>query len=336
MLSQRRRFIAIAAGGVAQTHLALRAAGAAEFEYKYHHDQPLNSPMHVRVVQLWNEVAQATNGRLVVRVFPNSALGSDAAVITQIRAGAVQFASLAPLAATGVIPAIGILGIGFAFKSQAAVLAGIDGGFGDGLRREIEVKGFRVIAKPTFEGGMKQMTTSVRPIAGPADLVGLKMRVVPSRVNVDLFRTLGANPTPVDFSQSYMAMQTHLVDGTETSLATLESARIFEVQHYLSMTNHTWGGEFMVANPGAWGALPGDVQQIVERLASKYVAVQRRDIEIQGKTLLDKLARQGMVVNAADSDAFRARLGPYYARWKAEFSSTLWTLLEDYSGGKLG
>ena len=120
------------------------------------------------------------------------------------------------------------------------------------------------------------------------------------------------------------------------SLSVLEFARFFEVQRYLSISNHSWGGFWMIANPSAWNALPDDIRQIVERLAPKYVRMQQHDIAILGATLVDMLTRQGMRVNQTDRDAFRARLGPYYARWKAEFGSTLWTLLEEYSGGKLG
>jgi TRAP-type C4-dicarboxylate transport system substrate-binding protein len=101
------------------------------------------------------------------------------------------------------------------------------------------------------------------------------------------------------------------------------------------LTNHRWGGYWIVANPAAWSALPKDVQAIAERIMPKYIGFQRRDIALLEKTLLDQLARQGMVVNQTDSDAFRARLGPYYARWKVEFGPGLWALLEDYSGGKL-
>ena len=332
---RRRCFFAAAAGSLA-LGAAGRAAGAAQFEYKYHHDLPVDSPMHVRVTQLWNEVARTTDGRLVVRVFPNSSLGSDTAILTEIRAGAVQLASLPAQSATGLIPALSIVSTGFAFKSEAAALAAIDGRLGEAIRREIDVKGFKTVAPPSLELGLKQLTTSARPIVNPADLNGLKIRVSPARIIVDLFRTLGATPTPVDFAQTYTALQTHLIDGTDLPVSVIEVSRYFEVQRYLSRTNHTWGGYWMVANPDAWKALSDDVQRLVERAATKYIGLERRDIAIQQSSLLDKLARQGMLVNQIDAEAFRAKLGPYYARAKAEFGSTMWSLLEDYSGGKLG
>ena len=324
----------IAAGTLALVPFGRRPASGAQFEYKYHHDLPVDSPMHVRLVQLWSEVAQATSGRLIVRIFPNSSLGSDASMVTQVRDGAVQLASMT--AAAGVITATNVPFIGFAFKSEAAALAAMDGKLGDAVCREIEAKGFRVVAKPMFEAGLQQVTTSAHPIVTPADLAGLKIRVPNSRYTVDLFRTLGANPTPVDFAQTYVSLQTHLVDGAESSLSSIEFMRLFEVQRYLSLSNHRWGGYWMVANPDAWKALPAGDQRTVERLVPKYVALQRRDIALLGRTLLDKVTRQGMQVNPIDADAFRARLGPYYARCKADFGSSLWTLLEEYGGGKLG
>jgi TRAP-type C4-dicarboxylate transport system substrate-binding protein len=225
--------------------------------------------------------------------------------------------------------------VGFAFKSEEAAITAADGKLGDAIRQEIEAKGFRVVAKPTFEVGLNQLVNGVRPIANPADLAGIKLRTAPSRQVVDLFRTLGANPTPVPFPQTYASMQTHLVDGAVMPLTFIEFGHFYEVQRYLSMSNHGWGGFWMVANPDKWKALPEDVQRIVARLAPQYITMQRRDVALLSRTLLDKLARQGMQVNSTDPDPFRARLGAYYARCKGDFGAGLWSLLEESTGSKL-
>ncbi len=110
-----------------------------------------------------------------------------------------------------------------------------------------------------MELGLRQLTNSAKPIVTASDLAGLKMRTPPSRITLDLFRTLGANPTPLDFAEAYTALQTHLVDGTELPLTTIATSRFYEVQKYLSIANHTWAGYWMVANPAAWNALPPDI-----------------------------------------------------------------------------
>ena len=291
--------------------------------------------MHVRSVQLFERVARETRNRLVVKVFPNNVLGADPSLIAQLREGAIEMMWLASGSGTGAVPAINITQIGFAFPSEGSANAALDGAFGDAVGNEIEDKGFTLVTKATFQPGLRQMTSSVRPIRTPADLSGLKIRVQTARPTIDLFRTLGASPTPLSFADVYTGLQTHLIDGAEMPLSLIEVARMFEVQHYLGITNHTWSGYWLTSNPSAWKALGPELQGVVRRLAPEYVRLMRRDIAIQGPTLIDKLERQGMLSSRGDTAAFRAPLGPYYARWKAEFGPRLWGALEGASG-KLG
>ena len=176
------------------------------------------------------------------------------------------------------------------------------------------------------------MTTSLKPIRTPDDLPGFKVRVPQSKMMFDLFRTLGANPTPVDAAEVYAALQTKLVDGTEQPLDSIEIFHTYEVQRYLSITNHAWNPYWIVTSSGTWGRLPADIQNTVRQNIRKYALMQRRDIVVLEQVLVDKLRRQGMEVNHPDTAAFKAKLAPYYRRWKQEFGQSAWDLLERYSG----
>ena len=331
----RRSVLAAGAAAFASIGFVRSRAQAAQFQYKCGHNLPVDSAMNVRSVQLWKQVEQDTGGRLSVRVFAASALGSDGAVAQQVRSGATEMCCLPSGSAQTLIPEVGVTGVGFAFRTDADAIRAMDGTLGDALVAAMEQRGFTVVAKQTFELGLRQLTNSVKPIVTAADLAGLKIRTPPARLSVDLFKTLGANPAPIDFAEAYTALQTHLVDGTELPLSTIMVGRYFEVQKYLSIANHTWAGYWLVINPDAWKALPPDIQAVVKRRAPDYIGMQRRDIALQEPVMLDKLHRLGMQVNQADTSTFRAKLGPYYARWKAEFGPQIWSLLEQYSG-KLG
>ena len=124
------------------------------------------------------------------------------------------------------------------------------------------------------------------------------------------------------------ALQDTLADGEETGLVGIEGFRYYEVQKYLSLTNHIWGGQWLSANLGIWSALAPDLQEIVKRNAVKYALLVRRDSYLMSGALTDKLRRQGLAVNVPDTTGMRARLGPYYAHWKSEFGSAAWGLLE--------
>jgi tripartite ATP-independent transporter DctP family solute receptor len=183
-----------------------------------------------------------------------------------------------------------------------------------------------------WANGMRQITSSKGPIRTAADLSGFKIRTPPGRLWVDLFKSLGASPTPLNFADVYLALQTKVVDGEENPYAIIDTAKLFEVQKYLSVTNHMWSAYWLLGNRDAWNALPPDVRATVERNAARYALLQRRDTALRNDTLADKLRREGMLLNVADTASFRAQLGEFYRTWRDQFGATAWSLLERTSG----
>jgi tripartite ATP-independent transporter DctP family solute receptor len=284
---------------------------------------------------LWDAVRTQTNGRVDVTVFPNNQLGGDTAMLQQLRAGALQIMTLDGGILESVVPVAAIQSVGFAFSDPSAAYRTFDGKLGAYVRGEIESKGIHPFEK-IWENGMRMMTSSAKPIHTAADLAGFKMRTPSSRIALDLFRSLGSAPTPMNFSELYTSLQTHVVDGQENPLANIEFARFFEVQKYLTLSGHMWGGYWLLASGDWWKSLPADVQAIVSRNAVTYGERQRRDVDKLNDTLIAKLRTQGMeVIDKPDRASMKAKLPEFYKRWKAEFGDTAWSLLEG-SVGKLG
>jgi TRAP-type C4-dicarboxylate transport system substrate-binding protein len=179
---------------------------------------------------------------------------------------------------------------------------------------------------------MRQVTSSSHPIRSAADFAGFKIRTPPAPISVDLFKTLGASPTPIVFPELYLALQTKVVDGQETPYSTIDVSNFAEVQKYLSVTNHTATIFWFLANMDAWNAIPASMQAIVMRHAERAAILERRDTEQQSVATADKLRREGMIFNTADADSMRAQLKPFYGRWKTQFGPTAWDLLEQTSG----
>ncbi len=205
------------------------------------------------------------------------------------------------------------------------------------MRKEIGAKGIHAFEK-IWENGMRQITTSSKPIQKADDLTGFKIRTPNSRMALDVFKSLGASPTPLNFSELYTALQTKVVDGQENPLANIEFARFYEVQKNLSLSSHMWGGYWLLAENEWWSKLPRDLADIVTRNAATIADRQRKDVMRLNDTLIGKLQTQGMNVNrlsAADRATMRAKLPDFYKRWKGEFGETAWSLLESYTG-KLG
>jgi tripartite ATP-independent transporter DctP family solute receptor len=330
----RGRFVAGSSAALASIPLIPTPAKAATFEYKMAHNLPISHPLHLRAVELWQAVETESGGRLKVTVFPNNQLGGDTMMIGQLRAGAVQFFTLSSGIMASIVEVAAIPGVGFAFRDAKTVFDAMDGDLGAIIRASVAAKGLIAFEK-IWENGFRQVTSSSHPIAKVEDFANFKIRTPAGKLWVDLFHTLGASPTPINISEVYTALQTKVVDGQENPFAVIEATRFYEVQKYLSVTNHMWDGYWLLANGDAFKALPADVQEIVSRNAAKYALLERRDVFALNATLEQTLQRQGMTANVAETSGFRAKLGPFYAKWKAEFGETAWNALEKYAG-KLG
>ncbi len=329
----RRQFLAASAAALG-TIAAVRApARAATWNYRYASNLSVDHPLNVYMRQCWDAVRHETGGRLDVAMFPNGQLGGDTAVLSQLRSGAVQFFSLDGGILQGVVPVAAIQGIGFAFKDSADAFRALDGPLGDYVRKEIAAKGLYVHPK-MWENGMRQITSSSKPIHTAADLANFTIRTPAGALWVDLFKSFGASPTPINFNETYTALQTKVVDGEENPYAIIDSAHLYEVQHYLSVTNHMWSAYHLLGNNDAWQTLPPDVRAIVDRNLTRYALQQRRATALRNASLADQLARRGMTVSQADTRSFRARLetSGFYSRWKATFGTAAWSLLEAHTG----
>ncbi len=333
----RGAFITSSAAAFASVAFVRAPARAAEFTGKAGTNQPVDHPLSVAMKDMWDAVRKETNGRVDVQVFPNNQLGGDTAMLQQLRAGALQVMTLDGGILEGVVPVAGIQSVGYAFADSGAAFKAFDGKLGAYVRGEIAAKGLHAFDK-IWENGMRQITTSTRPVRNAVDITGMKIRTPNSKIALDLFKSLGAAPTPMNFSELYTALQTHVVDGQENPLANIEFGRFYEVQKNLSLSSHMWGGYWLLAESGWFNKLPGDVQAVVVRNASKYTDRQRSDVMKMNDSLVNKLKGQGMAVNAlteADRTSLKGKLGDYYRRWKGEFGTTAWDLLESYTG-KLG
>ena len=328
----RARFVAGSTAAVASIAIA-SPARAAQWSYKYASNVAVDHPLNVRMRECWIAVNKETNGRLDVQMFPNNQLGGDTAMLGQLRSGALEFFTLDGGILQSVVAVAAIQGVGFAFRDSAQAFHAMDGPLGDYVRDAIHGAGMYVHPK-MFENGMRQITSSSKPIRSAADLAGFTIRTPAGELWVDLFKSLGAAPAPLNFSELYTALQTRVFDGEENPYAIVDVGRLYEVQKYISVTNHMWSAYHLLGNQDAWKALPPDVQAIVERNLTKYALLQRRDTQERNDSLADKLVRRGMALNKADTTGMLAKLtsSGFYTKWRDKFGAQAWALLEKTSG----
>ena len=296
------------------------------FHYRLGANQPAHSPTARCLAEMAEAIGRETDGAFRLEVFPESRLGPDPQMFADLQAGRLDF-YLAGATLGGVAPSSALPLLPFTFQDNAAVFAALDGALGDVIRRELAEAGLHAF-RHCWLNGFHHITTSNRPIRDADDFAGLKIRTPGGVIATDFFQTLRAEPGMVPFSGMYQALKAKTFDGQSDPLGVVQSLRLDEVQTYLSLTGHWWSGFTLLAHGSAWQALPDEIQTIVERNAAHFAQLQRQDVAAINAAGEAELARQGMVVNTADTASIRARLGEFYARWRTRFNPAVWALVE--------
>ena len=330
----RRIFLAQSAV-LATSVLSGRRASAAEFTYKFANELPEDHPVNQLATKAAEKIREDTAGSVEIKIFPNSQLGSQTDMLSQVRAGAIEFVPVSALILSTLVPVSSISGLGFIFPDSASVWRAMDGALGNHVRANIAKAGLIPFDK-MWDTGYRQITSSTKPIATPDDLKNFKIRVPVSPLWTSMFKDLGASPVSINFGEVYSALQTKIVEGQETVLSLVLSLKFYEVQKYCSLTNHMWDGPHLVANPRAWQRLPEKTREIVARHFNEAAVAERVASENLNEQAKTELAKHGMIFNEPNRAAFRdtLRKAGFYAEWKSKFGEEAWGILEK-SVGKL-
>lgn len=327
----RRR--AVLAAALPLVAIATRPACAAEFTFKLATGQTLSQPINIRLEQALGRIKDATGGRLEIKFFPASQLGSDTDLLSQVRSGGIDFLNIAGSVLSTVAPVAAITNIGFAFTGYDQIWPGMDGALGQFLRAQIEKSGMIVVAKAA-DNGIRQITSASKAITAPEDLKGYRIRVPVSPIFTSLFTAFGASPTSINFNELYTSLQTHLVDGQENGLVAIESGKLYEVQKYVAETSHIWDPFWLLGNRRSFARLPMDLQETVRREFDRAAGEQRGDVAQLDATLKAQLTAKGLAFAPVDRAAFRGALAKagFYKSWRDKFGAEPWQALEAAAG----
>jgi tripartite ATP-independent transporter DctP family solute receptor len=308
-------------------------ARAAEFDLKYGHDLPQEHPINVRSVEAFGRINKATNGRVQIKSFPTSQLGNDPNMIAQLRSGAIESLAMPGAFLNQIAPLASIENLAYAYPNRETVFRAMDGDLGKVVRDDIGDKGGMIVLPKIWENGFREITTSTKPIRTVADLAGLKIRVSPGEIRVDTFKSLGAAPSPIALSELYTSLQTHVIDAQENPLLLIDQQKFYEVQKYVSLSDHIWSGYWTLFNPDVWKKLGPGLQSVITREMSAATLAARKDNVILNVSVRDKLTRRGMKFNDVDKESFKKKLveAKYYERWRDKFGPKAWAALEKYA-----
>jgi TRAP-type transport system periplasmic protein len=310
-----------------------RSLRAADYTFTQYHNQPANSPLHLRLVEMWTAIRNETGGRVDTAVLPenNKIPGADPQALQMLVSGEIQFYTLMGGVLGNVVPAAEVQQVPFAFRSAAHAHKTVDGPLGAYVREEMAAKGIRGFPVGAFDNGMRQMGSTKRPIRSADDLIGIRMRIPAGRMFEDMFKALGAEPVTINSSGIYEALKTGTVDAQENPLAYMYLFRHNEVMKYVSITNHMWSGFNMLAHLPTWKRLPVDIQSAIERNVARSVRLQRHDQQKLNTDARPALAHM-LAINEASAATFRPKLSGVYALWKQRLGGRCWSLLEAATG----
>lgn len=263
-------------------------------------------------------VETKSGGRFKVNIFPGGVLGSDQANVSALQGGTLEMASMNSGIFASLVKDFAIYDFPFLFANAREADAVVDGPFGKGLHDKLEDKG--LVGLAYYELGFRNITNGKRPIHKVEDIAGLKLRVIPNPINIDWVSALGANPTPLPFPELYGALEQKAVDGQENPLATIQGAKLFEVQKHLAITNHQYNPQSVVVSKKFWDTLSADDKKLLQDAAAESAKYQREQSRSAQASTLENLKKSGMQVTElppAEVAKLREKMKPVVAKHTA-------------------
>jgi TRAP-type transport system periplasmic protein len=269
-------------------------------------------------------VAERSGNKIKVKIYPNGTLGGEVPIISAMQGGTVEMSAVATSQLVGVIKDFAALDLPFLFNNEKEVDRVVDGPVGKALVDKLPEKG--LIGLSWFEHGFRNLTNSKRPVMKMEDIQGLKIRVEQNAVAIDTWNMLGSNAVPMPFPELYSALEQKAVDGQENPYSTVDSAKFYEVQKYLSVTKHKYTPLVLMVSKKFWDQLSADEKKIIQDAATEAAVYQRkanRDLNDQYLQALKKTGLQINEVPAAEVARMRAKVQPVVDKYSAQIGGTL-------------
>ncbi len=287
-----------------------------EFTLKLGHSDTTSNLLHVSLENFANYVLEQSKGRVKIDLYAAEQLGSNAEMAEMLEMGSLDAMMMPQGQEATYAPKLNTLGLPFLFPNYDAVYAVLDGEIGDELVADLANR--NMIQLAYWENGLRQVTNSKTPINSPEDLKGLKIRTPEDAMTLAIFNALGASPSPLAFSELYLALQQGTFDGQENPISNIYANNFQDVQKYLAITNHKYECKNMIFSLTTWNKLPEDVQTLLKEAAKTYGDEHRKAIVDSSDSMLAELEEAGMEVTNPDPAAFQAATESVYTDFYAQ------------------
>jgi len=289
---------------VATAFVAIVGSAQAQTNFRFANTLSASDTHNQAARQMAELLQKKTGGKLTMSIHAGGALGNDGAILDGVRIGSIEMALTGNPFFTQFAPRLNVMDLPFLFRDAAHAHKVMDGPIGQELLKDLERHGMKGLA--FWEIGFRHITNSKRPITSPADLKGIKIRTTPNKAHIEAFKLWGASPTPMAFTELYLALQTGTVDAQENPVNNIFANKMYEVQKHMSMTGHAYTASIMVTSLEKFNALPPDQQKALMEAAREGAMHQRMLNASQEGDALAKIKAAGVaVIEKIDAEPFR-------------------------------
>ena len=280
------------------------------------HVVPKDHPFQVGIDKFAEILAQKTNGRLKMRGYPDGQLGAELQSISAAQGGVLEMALVSTAAAASVVKEFGVFDLPFLFNDYKEVDLLLDGPVGRRLLERLSEK--NLVGLCYFENGFRHVTNNRRPITKAEDIKGLKIRTIQNPVFIDIFNTLGANATPMPFTEVFTALESKAIDGQETPYSNIYGNKFYEVSKYISNTGHIYGGAVILVGKKFWDQLSSSDHKLMQDTCNTARDYERNVQRTEDPKLLEQIKAKGGVyteISGAERARMRDMLKPVYDKY---------------------
>lgn len=277
---------------------------------------------HIAAVKFQDLVAERTEGAVSIELYPNASLGDERTLLEGMQIGTVDMGVITNGPVANFVEEMAVFELPFLFPSPQAAYEVLDGPIGQELLDKLSEVNLKGLAYA--ERGFRNLTNSERPVNTPADMDGLRIRVMENPVYVDTFRALGANAIPMAWTEALTAMQQGTIDGQENPVNVVHSFKLNETQNYMTLSRHTYAPAIFVMGMPAWNKLPEAAQEVLEQAAQEAAEHERQVNAEMASKQLEELREAGMQINdEPDIKAFQSAVKPVYEQYGKKFGDYL-------------
>jgi tripartite ATP-independent transporter DctP family solute receptor len=279
---------------------------------KMGHAQVVSHPVHQAMIFLGERLEEKSGGKIKVKVYPNQQLGTERELLELLQIGSLGMTKVSAASLEAFSPEISVLGLPYLFRDDAHITQVLEGEIGKELLLSTEKYWLRGLC--FYDAGKRSFYSKTKPIATPADLTGLKVRVQESKMAINMVRGMGGSPTPVSYGELYTALQQGIVDAAENNPPSFYNSRHYEVCKYYSIDEHTAIPDVVLVSTKVWSELSPEEQVWLQEAADESAVYESKLWKEAVEEALREVQKAGVKISYPSKEPFLEKVAGVYAQ----------------------